>query len=272
MTETSKAGKTGKTKDSSASRWVSYRPEIRVLDCTIRDGGLMNNHKFDDALVKAVYQACVEGGVDYMELGYKASRKGIKMGEHGPWKYCVEEDIRRIVGENEAQRLAGEHGLVDGGDLVGEWVDERGVDRQDRVEEMRQPDAVRFGDEAEECAVTVETPGATLFDDFDPGLVVPVEEPVGDSSGGVLVGELQGGGAEPLDADDGHQGVGEDAPDRRVGCEGLECAHLEPTRRAVAAPDPDRTPATAVLRCCKALDREEIGPAEHPKTPDPRRQ
>jgi 4-hydroxy 2-oxovalerate aldolase len=101
MSQSSKAAKVAKPRESSASRWVSYRPEIRVLDCTIRDGGLMNNHQFDDKLVAAVYHACVDGGVDYMELGYKASRKGIKMGEHGAWKYCLEEDIRRIVGDNE---------------------------------------------------------------------------------------------------------------------------------------------------------------------------
>jgi 4-hydroxy 2-oxovalerate aldolase len=82
------------------SRWISYRPEIKTLDCTIRDGGLMNNHQFDDGVVKAVYQACVAAGVDYMELGYKASRKGIKVGEHGCWKYCCEDDLRRIVGDN----------------------------------------------------------------------------------------------------------------------------------------------------------------------------
>src|SRR5262249_21925777 len=41
------------------------------------------------------------GGVDYMEIGYKASRKGIKVGEHGAWKYCLEEDIRRIVGDHD---------------------------------------------------------------------------------------------------------------------------------------------------------------------------
>jgi len=89
-----------KTKDTAASRWLSYRPEIKVLDCTIRDGGLMNNHHFDDKIVRAVYDACVAGGVDYMELGYKASRKGIKSGEHGNWKYCLEDDLRRIVGDN----------------------------------------------------------------------------------------------------------------------------------------------------------------------------
>jgi 4-hydroxy 2-oxovalerate aldolase len=92
--------KSPKSKDSPTSRWLSYRPEIKVLDCTIRDGGLMNNHHFDDKLVKTVYDTCVAAGVDYMELGYKASRKGIKQGEHGCWKYCTEEDMRRIVGDN----------------------------------------------------------------------------------------------------------------------------------------------------------------------------
>ena len=92
--------KTAKPKDTAASRWLSYRPEIKVLDCTIRDGGLMNNHHFEDQIVKVVYDTCVAAGVDYMELGYKASRQGIKAGEHGCWKYCLEEDLRRIVGDN----------------------------------------------------------------------------------------------------------------------------------------------------------------------------
>ncbi len=92
--------KTAKPKESPAGRWLSYRPEIKVLDCTIRDGGLMNNHKFDDSVVKAVYTACVQAGIDYMELGYKASQKILVPGEHGDWKYCREEDMRRIVDDN----------------------------------------------------------------------------------------------------------------------------------------------------------------------------
>ena len=92
--------KTAKPRETPAGRWVSYRPEIKVLDCTIRDGGLMNNHKFDDQIVKTVYTACVDAGIDYMELGYKASQKIIVPGEHGDWKYCREEDMRRIVGDN----------------------------------------------------------------------------------------------------------------------------------------------------------------------------
>ena len=88
-------------KESRARHWLSYRSEIRVLDCTIRDGGLMNDHGFDYETVKAVYQANVEAGIDYMELGYKASKRIFAPSEYGPWKFCDEDDIRRIVGENE---------------------------------------------------------------------------------------------------------------------------------------------------------------------------
>ncbi|MFC2044340.1 aldolase catalytic domain-containing protein [Chloroflexota bacterium] len=87
--------------ENPASKWVSYRKDIKVLDCTIRDGGLMNNHLFDDATVKAVYSACVDAGIDYMEVGYINSRRLFPPSEYGAWKYSGEDDIRRIVGEND---------------------------------------------------------------------------------------------------------------------------------------------------------------------------
>jgi 4-hydroxy 2-oxovalerate aldolase len=80
--------------------WLTYRPDIKVLDCTIRDGGLVNNSQFSDEFVRAVYQALVDAGVDYMEIGYKADRKIYSPAEYGAWKHCQEDDIRRIVGEN----------------------------------------------------------------------------------------------------------------------------------------------------------------------------
>ena len=52
-----------------------YREQIKVLDCTIRDGGLMNNHRFDDRFVRAIFKAVSEAGIDYMEIGYKNSKK-----------------------------------------------------------------------------------------------------------------------------------------------------------------------------------------------------
>jgi 4-hydroxy 2-oxovalerate aldolase len=87
--------------------WITYRPEIKVLDCTIRDGGLMNEHKFSHDFVKNVYQACVAAGVDYMELGYKASKKLYTRDEVGAWRFCDENDLRDVVGEkNSAVKLS----------------------------------------------------------------------------------------------------------------------------------------------------------------------
>ncbi len=86
---------------SAAQRWLGYRPEIRVLDCTIRDGGLMNDHMFESEVIKAIYDACLAGGIDYLELGYKASKKIFARDKFGDWKFCDEDDIRRIVGDNE---------------------------------------------------------------------------------------------------------------------------------------------------------------------------
>ncbi|MCD6415828.1 MAG: aldolase catalytic domain-containing protein [Planctomycetes bacterium] len=80
--------------------WVSYRPDIKILDCTIRDGGLVCDHHFSDEFVRAVYEADVEAGVDYMECGYKASKKIYPPSQYGPWKHCDEDDMRRVVGDN----------------------------------------------------------------------------------------------------------------------------------------------------------------------------
>lgn len=79
---------------------LSYREDIKVMDCTIRDGGLMNDFRFDTAFVKGVYEACVKSGVDYMEFGYKASTEFFSKSDFGPWKFTDEEDLRAIVGDN----------------------------------------------------------------------------------------------------------------------------------------------------------------------------
>ena len=79
---------------------VSYVPNLRVLDCTLRDGGLVNDSFFSDDFAKALYQANLKSGVDYMEMGYKCSKKIFNPERYGKWKFCDEDDIRAVVGEN----------------------------------------------------------------------------------------------------------------------------------------------------------------------------
>ncbi len=79
---------------------MTVRSDIRVLDATIRDGGLVNNFMFSDEFINALYRANVKAGVDYMEFGYKASKELFDVNKFGKWKFCDEEDIRAIVGDN----------------------------------------------------------------------------------------------------------------------------------------------------------------------------
>jgi len=74
-----------------------YRPQIKVLDCTIRDGGLINNHDFDSRFVKEVYKAVSAAGVDYIELGYKNSKELFSPKEYGTWKFCDDEEIQKVI-------------------------------------------------------------------------------------------------------------------------------------------------------------------------------
>jgi len=74
-----------------------FREQIKVLDCTIRDGGLINNHYFTDEFVRAVYQALSKSGIDYMEMGYRNSRELFPPTDFGAWKYCDDEKIRQIT-------------------------------------------------------------------------------------------------------------------------------------------------------------------------------
>lgn len=74
-----------------------FREKIKVLDCTIRDGGLMNNHNFDYRFVREVYKAISEAGIDYMEIGYKNSKKLFSPKEYGSWKFCDDNEIERVI-------------------------------------------------------------------------------------------------------------------------------------------------------------------------------
>lgn len=79
---------------------VAFRRDIKILDATIRDGGIVNNFSFTDDFVRKLYLSNVKAGVDYMEFGYKADPDMFNENEYGKWKFSKDEDIRAIVGDN----------------------------------------------------------------------------------------------------------------------------------------------------------------------------
>ena len=83
------------------SNLLGWRPDIKVVDATLRDGGLVNDFYFTDEFVKKLYLTNIKAGVDYMEFGYKANKELFDVNKFGKWKFCDDEDIRAIVGDND---------------------------------------------------------------------------------------------------------------------------------------------------------------------------
>lgn len=81
---------------------LSFRPDIKVLDATLRDGGLCNNFAFSDDFAKALYKMNIAAGVDYMEMGYKASKAMFDPAKFGKYKFCDEADLQKIVGDHKS--------------------------------------------------------------------------------------------------------------------------------------------------------------------------
>lgn len=74
-----------------------FRPEIKVFDCTIRDGGLANNSHFTAETVRAVFQACCAAGIDYVELGYRNSKEMFSPDKYGAWRFCDEDQLKAVT-------------------------------------------------------------------------------------------------------------------------------------------------------------------------------
>ncbi len=74
-----------------------YKESIKVLDCTIRDGGLINNHQFSKEFVRDTYKAVAASGVDYFEIGYKNSKDLFSPEKYGPWKFCDDDVIAEVI-------------------------------------------------------------------------------------------------------------------------------------------------------------------------------
>ena len=87
------------------SSLLGYRDSIRVVDATLRDGGLCNDFYFTDEFVKDLYRANVDAGVDYMEVGYKASKKLFDVNKFGKWKFASDDDILAVIGENSEKKV-----------------------------------------------------------------------------------------------------------------------------------------------------------------------
>jgi len=66
---------------------------IKILDCTIRDGGYINNWEFEDKIVREAYRAVSDSGIDIFEIGFRSPPNT----KNGKWYFCNEENIRNVT-------------------------------------------------------------------------------------------------------------------------------------------------------------------------------
>jgi 4-hydroxy 2-oxovalerate aldolase len=68
-----------------------------LLDCTIRDGGYVNDWNFTDEQIRQCYLACTNAGVDYIEIGFRNIKKPNFQEKYGKSFFSEEEYINRIT-------------------------------------------------------------------------------------------------------------------------------------------------------------------------------
>jgi 4-hydroxy 2-oxovalerate aldolase len=68
-----------------------------ILDCTLRDGGYINNWSFTDEEVLSLYKSASLSGVDYIEIGFKNNTFLYNNKLVGKWYNVSDKDINNIV-------------------------------------------------------------------------------------------------------------------------------------------------------------------------------
>lgn len=91
--------------DSEISKSILNRrvdnPEL--VDCTIRDGGYLNNWNYTDEEVLDCYKAVSKAGFDYFEIGFKSNLT--LLNGKGKWCYSTDEDISNIVNQYKGTKI-----------------------------------------------------------------------------------------------------------------------------------------------------------------------
>lgn len=78
--------------------------KINLLDCTLRDGGYINNWKFGFDIIRAILQKLCMSNVDYVECGYLSEKKG---GDENYTQYKCFDALRKVLpGETVKQHFA----------------------------------------------------------------------------------------------------------------------------------------------------------------------
>ena len=80
--------------------------KLEILDCTIRDGGYINNWNFDKKFVREVYRSLSKAGVDFVEIGFRGTEEYFDKNKYGLWRFSPEEAIREVTANINGAKIA----------------------------------------------------------------------------------------------------------------------------------------------------------------------
>jgi 4-hydroxy 2-oxovalerate aldolase len=69
------------------------KTKIKILDCTLRDGGYYNKWDFDEKLISKYLKSLSAASIDFIELGFRSIPKNEFM---GPFKYSTDDYINSL--------------------------------------------------------------------------------------------------------------------------------------------------------------------------------
>ena len=77
-----------------------------IFDCTIRDGGYVNDWKFTDEQVYNCYESSSKSGTDYCEIGFKRTENEKDKVKFGKWYFCTEDTINNALKDYKGCKVA----------------------------------------------------------------------------------------------------------------------------------------------------------------------
>jgi len=98
---------------------------FKILDCTVRDGGYLNNWHFDIKMVREIYRTLSKSGIDVVELGFLGTEKYFNRSEFGPWRFSDIENLKTVTEGIKGAKLAlmGDYGKIDFEDFSDEILE-----------------------------------------------------------------------------------------------------------------------------------------------------
>ncbi len=76
---------------------------VKLLDCTIRDGGHLNGWNFTKECVQASYDAAANAGADYFEIGYRVENPNPKLGD---FARCEDDFLMSFIEKKDKCKIA----------------------------------------------------------------------------------------------------------------------------------------------------------------------